>query len=149
MWQNMANNGTRPPVSCAISATILLLCSILCSCSRKIYVPAETTVYHTDTLRLTQLRIDSVFMRDSVSLIQRGDTVFLTKYRDRFRYRDRIDTVYKATVDTARISVPYPVERKLTKWERTKQDVGGMAIGGMVIAVCIAAIWLIRKFKKK
>lgn len=142
----MANNSKHHGL-CAIAAAILLLILLLCSCSRKIYVPTEKTVYHTDTLRLTQLRVDSVFMRDSVSLIQRGDTVFLTKYRDRFRYRDRIDTVYKATVDTARISVPYPVERKLTKWEQTKQDVGGMAIGGLVIAVCVAVIWLIKKFR--
>lgn len=133
-------------ISTVLWIVLLLLC--FCSCAREIYVPVETVTHHTDTLRLTTLRVDSVFQRDSVSLIQRGDTVFLTKYRDRFRYRDRIDTVYKATVDTARISVPYPVERKLTKWEKTKQDVGGMAIGGLVIAVCVVVIWLIKKFRK-
>lgn len=133
-------------ISTVLWIVLLLLC--FCSCAREIYVPVETVTHHTDTLRLTTLRVDSVFQRDSVSLIQRGDTVFLTKYRDRFRYRDRIDTVYKATVDTARISVPYPVERKLTKWQQTKQDVGGMAIGGLVIAVCVVVIWLIKKFRK-
>lgn len=145
MWQGRANDSGK--VTVLVIAIMLFLLSV-CSCSKKVYIPMETVSYHTDTVRLTQVRVDSVFMRDSVALVQRGDTVFLTKYRDRFRYRDRIDTVYKATVDTARISVPYPVERKLTKWEQTKQDVGGMAIGGLLIAICILVIWLIKKFRK-
>ena len=112
------------------------------------YVPVESVRYTSDTLRLTQTRVDSVFVRDSVTLLQRGDTVFLTKYRDRFRYRDHIDTVYRAVVDTARVKVPYPVEKKLTKWQQAKQDVGGMAIGGVAIALCVAVAWLIKKFRK-
>lgn len=112
------------------------------------YVPVESVRYTSDTLRLTQTRVDSVFVRDSVTLLQRGDTVFLTKYRDRFRYRDRIDTVYRAVVDTARVKVPYPVEKKLTRWQQAKQDVGGMAIGGVAIALCVAVAWLIKKFRK-
>lgn len=114
----------------------------------KRYVPVETVRHNTDTLRLTALRVDSVFMHDSIAVMLRGDTVYITKYRDRFRYRTHTDTVYKSVIDTARISVPYPVERQLSRWEQTKMDFGGMAIGGIAIAVCIAVIWLIKKFRK-
>lgn len=46
------------------------------------------------------------------------------------------------------VPVPYPVERPLTKWEQTKMDFGGFALGGIAVALCIAVIWLIRKFRK-
>ena len=126
----------------------LMAVIMICSCSRSVYVPVETVRHHTDTLRLSALRVDSVFMHDSVAVMMRGDTVYITKYRDRLRYRNHVDTVYKATVDTARISVPYPVERQLSRWEQAKMDFGGMAIGGIGIAVFIAVIWLIKKFRK-
>lgn len=128
--------------------TVVTALILLCSCSRRVYVPVETVRHNTDTLRLTALRVDSVFMHDSIAVMLRGDTVYITKYRDRFRYRTHTDTVYKAVIDTARISVPYPVERQLSRWEQTKMDFGGMAIGGIAIAVCIAVIWLIKKFRK-
>ncbi|OKY84363.1 MAG: hypothetical protein BHV69_10100 [Bacteroidales bacterium 52_46] len=128
--------------------TVVTAIVLLCSCSRSVYVPVETVRHNTDTLRLTALRVDSVFMHDSIAVMLRGDTVYITKYRDRFRYRTHTDTVYKAVIDTARISVPYPVERQLSRWEQTKMDFGGMAIGGIAIAVCIAVIWLIKKFRK-
>lgn len=145
----MGNRSDR--ALCRLIAAILfavLLLLTLCSCSREIYVPVETVTHHTDTLRITALRVDSVIQRDSVAVIQRGDTVYVTKYRDRFRYRDRTDTLYKAVVDTARISVPYPVEKPLTKWQQTKQDVGGMAIGALALVLCIAVIWLVKRFRK-
>ena len=45
------------------------------------------------------------------------------------------------------VPVPYPVERELTRWEKTKMDFGGAAIwglGGALIAIGILA-WLARK----
>lgn len=43
---------------------------------------------------------------------------------------------------------PVPVERQLTKWEKVKQDIGGMAIGILVAVIAIAVIWLIKKIKR-
>lgn len=54
--------------------------------------------------------------------------------RDSIVYRDR--------------PVPYPVERELSRWERVKMDFGGLALGGVAAALCIAVVWLIRKFRK-
>lgn len=44
------------------------------------------------------------------------------------------------------IPVPYPVERELTSWEKTKMELGGWAFGGLIVAV-IAVVWLV--FKKR
>lgn len=128
-------------------AALAMMLLMLSSCSPKtVYVP--TVTIRTDTLYRTALRVDSVIFRDSVAVIQRGDTVYLTKYRDRFRYRECIDTVYQSATDSVRIRVPYPVERPLTQWERTKMELGGWAFGALIVAV-VAVVWLIFKRRQK
>lgn len=127
----------------------LFICLLVLStgCSRKVYVPVESTVSRTDTIYSAKVRVDSVIMRDSVAVFQKGDTVTITKYRDRYRVKELTDTVYQSAIDSVKVSVPYPVERELSRWERTKMDFGGMAIGALVIALCVAVAWLIKKFR--
>lgn len=131
---------------------LIVALAALCGCTRKIYVPVENTVMRTDTVYSATLRVDSVVFRDSVAMIQKGDTVFLTKYRDRYRVNVRMDTVYRYATDSVRIEVPYPVERELTRWEKTKMDAGGIAIGAgtaLLVAVIALLIWLIKIKRRK
>lgn len=129
-------------------ALFICLLVLASGCSRKVYVPVESTVSRTDTIYSAKVRVDSVIMRDSVAVFQKGDTVLITKYRDRYRVKELTDTVYQSAIDSVKVSVPYPVERELSRWERTKMDFGGMAIGALVIALCAAVAWLIKKFRK-
>lgn len=129
-------------------ALFICLLVLATGCSRKVYVPVESTFSRTDTIYSAKVRVDSVIMRDSVAVFQKGDTVLITKYRDRYRVKELTDTVYQSAIDSVKISVPYPVERELSRWERTKMDFGGMAIGALVIALCVAVAWLIKKFRK-
>lgn len=129
-------------------ALFICLLVLASGCSRKVYVPVESVVSRTDTIYSAKVRVDSVIMRDSVAVFQKGDTVTITKYRDRYRVKELTDTVYQSAIDSVKISVPYPVERELSRWERTKMDFGGMAIGALVIALCVAVAWLIKKFRK-
>lgn len=129
-------------------ALFICLLVLASGCSRKVYVPVESVVSRTDTIYSAKVRVDSVIMRDSVAVFQKGDTVLITKYRDRYRVKELTDTVYQSAIDSVKVSVPYPVERELSRWERTKMDFGGMAIGALVIALCAAVAWLIKKFRK-
>ena len=129
-------------------ALFICLLVLASGCSRKVYVPVESAVSRTDTIYSAKVRVDSVIMRDSVAVFQKGDTVLITKYRDRYRVKELTDTVYQSAIDSVKVSVPYPVERELSRWERTKMDFGGMAIGALVIALCVAVAWLIKKFRK-
>lgn len=52
------------------------------------------------------------------------------------------------SVKSDSIPVPYPVERKLTRWERAKMDFGGEAIVALAVVASAAVVWLIRKFRK-
>lgn len=135
-----------------VAYMLLVMVALLLSggCTRKVYVPTEHIVYSTDTVYEAALRIDSVIQRDSIAVIQKGDTVLITKYRDRYRVKQRTDTVYKAKVDSVYIREPYPIERKLTKWEQTKMDFGGMFLGGL-IAVLVAAVivWIVKRKRRK
>ena len=139
----------RMTVATIIAAVTLVLALALCGCTTTTkYVPVERVTHHTDTVRELAVRIDSVMTRDSVAVYMSGDTVYLTKWRDRFRYSERIDTVYRSVADSIRVPQPYPVERKLTAWEQVKQDAGGWAMAALTVLLPAAA-WIIGRRMRK
>lgn len=119
------------------------------SCTTTKYVPVESVVTRTDTIYTAKLRVDTIMERDSVVVYQKGDTIYQTKYIEKLRVRERVDTLYQVVADSVKISVPYPVVRELTWWERTKMDFGGMALGLMSVLVCAVIVWLIIKNRNK
>lgn len=125
-----------------IGLLVTALC--LCSCTSTRYVPVETVrTEYKDRVHEVQT-VDSV--TDTRFVYVSGDTV--VSWRDRVKWRERVvrDTVRVIRTDTVR--EPYPVERELTRWERTKMDLGGVAFGGLAVAVCVAVVWLAKKFRK-
>lgn len=141
-----------PGLLLAIGLTALVFLALLCGgCTRKVYVPVESVrTEYKDRVQL-QTRFDSVFQRDSVAVLIKGDTVKIERWRDRIKYRDREvhDTIISIKTDS--VSVPYPVEKELSKWEKTKMDAGGFAIVtaiALFIALCIAVVWLIKKGRR-
>lgn len=129
---------------------VVMLALALTSCTKTVYVPMEHTVYNTDTVYEAVLRVDSVIQRDSVAVVQKGDTVLITKYRDRYRVKQRTDTVYKAKTDSVRVREPYPVERELTKWEQTKMDFGGIFLGGLIaVGVAAVIVWIVKRKRRE
>ena len=126
-------------LSLLIGAVITLLFG---SCTRKVYVPTETVRTEYKDRVVENLRVDTVAMRDSVAVYVNGDTVRITKYRDRWRTRiiERHDTCTVTKTDS--VQVPVQVERKLTRWERTKMDAGGIAIGILGVAALGGLAWL-------
>lgn len=137
--------------------TILICVAALAigGCTSTRYVPVETvrelTTHTADTLRLVQLRVDTVLERDSVAVIVRGDTVLQTRFRDRLRVQLRHDTVKKVSRDTVTTyierPVPYEVEKRvevekrLSWWQKTTMATVKIALG---IAFGAAVGWLIR-----
>ena len=135
-----------------LALILLAMAALMLSggCTRKVYVPTEHIVYSTDTVYEAVLRVDSLIQRDSVAVVQKGDTVLITRYRDRYRVKERTDTVYKAKTDSVRVREPYPVERKLTKWEQVKMDFGGMFLGGLIaVGVAAVIVWIVKRKRRK
>lgn len=144
-----------------IACTIITL---LAGCRTTKYVPVENvrteykdrvvTVH--DTVRDSVLRHNDVYRHDSMAVMMRGDTVFvdrwhtlrLIKWEKATHMSNTVagDSASSARVDSVR--VPYPVERKLTKWERVKMDFGTAAIVIAALAIMawiMLAVWWIRK----
>ena len=123
---------------------VLTVLWMLAGCkTRYVSVPEYHTVYthNTDTF----LRSDTLFRLDSVVVRMQGDTTVIEK----IRWQNRFVNVYKIKTDTIMksdsIRVPYPVERKLSKWQQLRLDFGGWAMGGTVVAIVFIIIWLVRR----
>lgn len=85
----------------------LLVIAVVCfaaGCTKQIYVPIESLVR--DTLVQTRQKIDSIIVKDSVMVAERGDTIVKEVWRWRIKTRQRVDTVYKSRVDTMKVVVP-------------------------------------------
>jgi hypothetical protein len=115
----------------------LLLC-LCCSCGTIKYIPIEsvrTEYRHTATR-------DSIFLRDSIFVKEKGDTLIIEKYR--YLYRDRFlrDSVFIR--DTIR--VPYPIEKikevkkPLSGWQNFQIWYGRIALIGALFFV-IYFVW--------
>lgn len=115
----------------------------LASC-RVQYVPVETV--RTEYKTHDSIRIDSVFNQDSVYILVKGDTVYQYRYKYlyKFLYLNKTDTVVK----TDSIQVPYPVEKQLTRWQTIKMELGGWAIGVILLFVLIIVSRLIYRSRK-
>lgn len=125
-----------------------ILLSSLAGCKSVQYVPVETV--RTDSVYVDHYLRDSIYQRDSVFINRwtAGDTVYQDKVVWKYVYRDKVkyDTVAILRSDTVR--VPYPVERKNTKWEQIRLDVGGWAIGVVIITILIVIGCMVYKLKK-
>ena len=146
-----------------------VIISILCGCRSTRYVPVERvrTEYKDrvvavhDTVRDSVLMLNYVYRHDSVSVLSRGDTVYVERWHTLLqsssvqnraeRSKAVHDTLYVDRTDSVR--VPVPVERKLTKWERAfmvAKDV--FAVAGVVVTLAVMAfvvLWLIERRKKR
>lgn len=113
-------------------------------CSRVQYVPAGSV--RLDSVLVFRNVASAVTIRDSVYIDKTRDTVRVTQYKYVGVRLERTDTLYVSRADTVRI--PYPVEKRLTKWQSVKADYGGWAMGILFALVLIAAGRTARKLKR-
>ena len=120
---------------------ILLVLSFLGCRSRIQYVPVESV----RTEYKDRLQRDSIYFRDSIFMREKGDTVLIDRWR--YLYKDKLirDTVLVS--DTIR--VPYPAEKELTRWQQTKMDVGGWAMGVLSGIVLLGIGYIIVRLVRK
>lgn len=99
-----------------------------------------------DSLYITQHMIDRVLIRDSVYERQVHDTIYRYRERETVRYLSLRDTVFIERKDS--ISVPYSVERELTRCEATRMRLGDILLIIVNIGLIYVVIWLIRRRKR-
>lgn len=126
-----------------ISIICLLVIVTFTSCATR-YVPVEKV--KTEYKYIDKLQHDSVYIKDSIRYYIHGDTVFADKYYYLYKYLfiNKTDSFIK----TDTINIPYPVERKLTKWEQIKMDFGGLVLGVTIIIILIVVGQSVYTLKK-
>lgn len=111
------------------------------SCTRKVYLPVENVKTVVDSAARVAVRADSVWLRDSVVIVQQGDTVRERVVRERLRTVVRSDTLWRERADTVSVHTVSPPERGGT---------GGGSNAGWLVAAAMAAalmlsIWVLRR----
>ncbi|WP_373252701.1 hypothetical protein [Bacteroides thetaiotaomicron] len=111
---------------------ILAICFVSC---RTQYIPVESV--RTEYKTRDSIRFDSIYQRDSVYMLVKGDTIYQYRYKYLYRYltTNRTDTILKHDS----IPIPYPVEKQLSRWQTIKMELGGWAFG-LVIAFILMVI---------
>ena len=123
----------------------LLLLLLLSSCkttSTSAIVPVHSATH--DTLWLSKVKYDSVYIDRWQRIERKADTVFYDRAKTEFRYRLLRDTVYKTRTDTIPVVKQVPVIRK----ERyTPPFTKFLACLG-IIALGAISIFILFKFKR-
>ena len=127
------------------------------------YIPVETSHtehhWHTDSIKevdsviherhTTIMQLDSVAMAHYGIQLKNAERAWLVKSWELERQIENLQRL-TAIRDTIRdtLQVPYPVEKKLTKWQQAKVDWGGWAMLG-VLVVIILFLFIIPRWKGK
>ena len=101
--------------------SLLFLLALLCGCRTQHSPIIENRT--ADSLLNVISRHDSIFIRDSIYVASKGDTVYKKEFR--YIYRDRVihDTLYHHRCDT--ITEVVEVEKQLSFWQQKKMELGG------------------------
>lgn len=128
----------------AVMMFLAVWCAAISSCTRTVYEPVESVRTEYRDREVEKLVADTV--HDTRLVWIKGDTVVDIREKEHVRRVEIHDTCYIERCDTIR--VPYPVERELSRWERTKVDYGGYAMGLLGAVIAVAVIWLAKKFRR-
>ena len=124
---------------------IAILAGLVLGC--KPYKVAQRETVIKDSLYIVQRMIDRVLIRDSVYERHVHDTVYKYKERETVRYLSLRDTLYIEKRDS--VSVPYPVERELTKWEAVRMRLGDISLIVFIAGLLYVVVWLIKRRRKR
>jgi len=113
---------------------MLALVLITVGCTRMVYIPVESV----KTEYINKMSIDSIYLYDSVYLKEKGDTIFMEKYKYSYRDRLRVDTVIQK--DSIRVPYPVIVEKKLTWWQKIKLEFADWYLLATVLVVGFFAV---------
>ena len=122
---------------------LFIISFLLAGCSRVQYVPVESV--RTDSVFVYRNVASTITIKDSIHIDRARDTVKVVQYKYVGERYERTDTLYISRVDSVRI--PYPVEKRLTKWQQVKIDYGGKAIGLLAVAVSVVIFYGLRRYK--
>lgn len=130
-----------PPFLLVVVMVVIMLATLMVtSCSPRLL---ESVRFERDTLVLVRNRVDSVLLRDSVYVREKGDTVFKYVERVRDRVSVRIDTVERVVerIDTLVRVETVVRESGMTGWRRFLMGMGGFYLALLVVGAIFFFSW--------
>lgn len=153
---------------CFVGIVVTIIIYAFAGCKSIKYVPVETVrteiVHQTDTVHITdsvettrEITLREARPEDSLKIAKLGlklqeneRLLILTQWELQKATSTTYENHNKDSVRVDSIQVPYPVERKLNRWEQFKMDYGAVAfcgtIAGLVFFIYILLRWLRRKY---
>ena len=138
MKQTDDNNINPSNAFCVITLLIILMIALMgmmsCSSQRNVEQVKEM---HMDTVYVTSLQYDSIYIYNDKTLDRTKDTVYLSEYLTEYRYKLLHDTLRIIERD----SIPYPVN--VAKERETKKPLSRLAeLAGVLFISVISALAL-------
>ena len=124
-----------------IVMAVAFLALLMCSCKTIEYVPVVEKEVHHDSIYFTKVQRDSVWLHDSISVKEKGDTVRIEKWHTKYIEKQVHDTTYVAKVDS--VPVPYEVKVEVpAKLSKTQKGLMTLGIMTLMAGVIFGAFWL-------
>jgi hypothetical protein len=94
----------------------------------------------------TFMQLDSAAMAQYGIQLKNAERAWLVKSWELERQIENLQRL-TAIRDTVRDSIPepYPVEKKLTKWQQAKVDWGGWAMLGVLVVIILFFVFALRR----
>lgn len=105
----------------------------------------DSTSVRTEFVWLTKKVHDSIYLRDSIFVEKKGDTIYLNKWRTQYRERLIHDTLIVTKTDTMRIKEV--ANKEVVKSPSFFQMWRAYIIGAMAILLIIACAFVAHKIK--
>lgn len=114
---------------------LALLCLGVSACTTVREIPVERI--KTEYVSKNILKVDTFLEKDSIFVKEKGDTVWLERWKTRreVSFRDRTDTIFRT--DTITITVKVPAE--LSWKQKVKQDTWWVLL--VIAGIGVAFIW--------
>ena len=120
---------------------VAFLALLMCSCKTIEYVPVVEHEVHHDSIYFTKVQRDSVWLHDSISVKEKGDTIRIEEWQTKYIEKQVHDTTYVAKVDS--IPVPYEVIKEVpAKLSKTQKGLILIGILTLMAAIIFGAFWL-------
>lgn len=108
------------------------------SCKQIQYVPIETVKTEYKDIFVK----DSVYLKDSIFVSQKGDTVFYTKFQTKYKYKYLRDSVYINDTVTVKVPIPTVVKINELNWFQKSLMYSG------ALAILFLLLYILFKFRK-
>ena len=137
--------------------------ALLSSCRSTQYIPVETIKTEIKEVHDT-IKIQDTIKSEKQIVIREADTSEIERLNTEFGLKldkaqktililnkelqqqsHKEDEVKEKIVyKTKEVQVPYPVEKKLSKWEQIKIDLGGWMVGFIILSIIVFCVYLAR-----